>query len=423
MTTSGESLRALFKNRNFLLLWVSQLVLAFGDCLLQMGLLEFIQRNGFSARIESARLLFMAMLPGVVVAPIAMMFVDQWRRRVALAATDFIRGAMIVVLVLWLSVPQGGGSMRPAYVMMFLVSVGTTFYYPLRLAFIPNLVQTGQLIRANLLIWTSLAAANVLGRGVGGAFAEFFGPMPAIALDVLAFGVSAVLILRIRAENAQDFRPHNDGQRRKLTELREGFRYVMTHPSVLPLTAVSAAFSFVVAIFFVSAIGFATETLKMGTAGVGWLLATVGVGAGAGIAMLGQSKRLGHWEYLPFAQLFLIGAALVGLALTRNVTAVFLLSALLGACAATVMTPIDARLQSQVEDARCGAVFAARGMMNSIAMLAALGLQIGSATLKKMPPESVFGRLGAVALTLALIAVVLHVARRHVSFGGGRREI
>lgn len=92
----------------------------------------------------------------------------------------------------------------------------------------------------------------------------------------------------------------------------------------------------------------------------------------------------------------------------RNVWLVVPLVMVLGSVAATIMIHIDAKLQEQVEDQRRGAVFAARGMLTSLAMIVACWLQIWTAVFRDTPAPTVLFWLGigsmatTVLLTLAV---------------------
>jgi len=99
--------------------------------------------------------------------------------------------------------------------------------------------------------------------------------------------------------------------------------------------------------------------------------------------------------------------------LTARVWITVLLLFVLGAIAATILIPIDARLQEEVDDKRRGAVFAARGMLTSAAMVVAFWLQFGTKLFQRTPAPHIllwlgFGSIAAAALT----ALTLRPARR-----------
>ena len=49
---------SLLDNKGFRRLWISQIALALGDAVMQMGLLEYFRAHGYSERTETAKMFF-----------------------------------------------------------------------------------------------------------------------------------------------------------------------------------------------------------------------------------------------------------------------------------------------------------------------------------------------------------------------------
>ena len=99
--------------------------------------------------------------------------------------------------------------------------------------------------------------------------------------------------------------------------------------------------------------------------------------------------------------------------LTARIWITVLLLFVLGAIAATILIPIDAKLQEEVDDKRRGAVFAARGMLTSATMIVAFWLQFGTKLFQRTPPPQImlwlgFGSIAAAILTLATLQLGRH---------------
>ena len=71
------------------------------------------------------------------------------------------------------------------------------------------------------------------------------------------------------------------------------------------------------------------------------------------------------------------------------------------------VSAVPVRVQAQVEDARRGAVFAARGMLTSLTMVAAFWLQFGTEFFKQTPAPVVLLWLGASSGVAAVLMLVL----------------
>jgi MFS family permease len=393
-------MRAVLANVNFRRLWISQVVLTLGGSLMQMGFIELFRAHGYDVQVETAKFSFAVALPGLVLGPLAMLYLDRWQRRRVMLISDALRTGLAVLIALWLMpLLTGKVERRDLLVMYWMVGaigVIATFYLPARAALVPNLVTTEQLIQANTLFTTSLAIATVGGAAAGGFVAERIGVTWAILLSGLTFFVSFVLLWTIRMPEHATAMPKKD-------EFWEGCVYLWEHPTALPLVLLNGLFAFMLGILMVVFVGYAIKTLGLRTGGVGYLVAAAGVGAGIGIAVLGRGKSWTHADWLPFAQLLLAAAALVALGLTANVWLAALIVAALGVVSATVLICIDAKLQAQVEDVRRGAVFAARGMLTSATMIVAFGLQFGTEWFKRTPPPTVLLWLGIGSLILAVL--------------------
>jgi len=410
-------MKAVLQNKNFRRLWIAQVALSLGDAVMQMGLVEYFRVNGYSVRDEAAKLLFASALPALVLGPLAVLWLDRWQRRSVLLVSDGLRALCVALIVLW-TVPAIVGRLQPQhlthiYLLIFAVGAVTTFYYPARYAFLPNLVDTKSLIQANTLFTVSLAVANVGGRAVGGFVAEQVGVTWALLANVVAYAVSIALVWMIRIEpHAVKEAREGSAGRGGLAELREGWRYLWEHPSALPLVALSGVFAFLLGILAVAIVGYAMDTLGLRTGGLGYLVAAAGVGAGLGIALLGKGGAWTKSVWLPLAQLFLAALLIGGLGLTTNVWIAASLLFAMGAVGATVLIPIDAKLQEEVEDARRGAVFAVRGMWTSATMVVAFWLQFGTRILRETPAPTILLWTAGGALVAAMLAFVAMRTKR-----------
>ena len=90
-------------NRNFCRLWISQIVLTVGGSFLQMGLIELFRTNHhLDVRVETAKFSFAVAVPGLLLGPVAMAYLDRWQRRSVLLISDGLRVVVAVAIVVWL---------------------------------------------------------------------------------------------------------------------------------------------------------------------------------------------------------------------------------------------------------------------------------------------------------------------------------
>ncbi|MCD4691133.1 MFS transporter, partial [bacterium] len=98
-TPAGESngIRTIFRNRNFLLLWLGQLVSQVGDRVHSIALMWWILEETGSAALMGT-VLIAATVPAVILGPLAGGYVDRWNRKAIIAGMDFLRGVIILVV-------------------------------------------------------------------------------------------------------------------------------------------------------------------------------------------------------------------------------------------------------------------------------------------------------------------------------------
>ena len=407
-------MKAVLQNRNFRRLWIAAVALGLGDALMRMGLIEFFRANDYDVGTETAKVLFAVALPGLLLGPVAIAYLDRWQRRSVLISSDALRTVTVVIIAAWLFPVVTGRlesrGLMAVYTMIFLNGAIATFYLPARSALLPNLLNTEQLIKANTLLTATIAVANIGGSGIGGFVAEKIGVEWAVMANALAYVVSMALVWTIRMEphaTTSGVYAHPEGG---WGELKTGLTYLWEHKTAMPLVILTAVFAFVGAVFLVAFTRFAVEDLPyglgLGTGGLGYLLVAGGAGAGLGMIVIGRAKRWTRAIWLPFVQLTMVGVLLVILSRTTNPWLVAVVLIALGAVAAPLMIPIDSKLQEQVDEKRRGAVFATRGMLTSATMCMALGLQIWSSVLRQAPSPTILLWLGYGTVAAALLLLL-----------------
>jgi MFS family permease len=410
-------MRDVLKHPGFRRLWMAAVLLGLGDALMRMGLIEFFRANQFDVKTETAKMAFAVALPGLLLGPLAIAYLDRWQRRSVLMVSDALRALTVVIIAAWL-LPVVTGRMESrglmaVYAMIFLNGAISTFYLPARAAMLPNLLTREQFIQANTLLTATVAVANVGGSGVGGFVAEKMGVEWAVTANVLAYLASVGLIWAIR----MDPHPTTTGEYAHPEggwgELKTGLTYLWEHKTALPLVLLTAVFAFVGSVLFVAFTGFATDLppygLGLGTGGLGYLVVAGGVGGGLGMVAIGRARQWTRSLWLPFLELTMVGALLMLLSRMTNAWLAGAVMAGLGAIAAPLMIPIDSKLQEQVDEKRRGAVFATRGMLTSATMCVAFWMQFGTAFFRKTPCPTILwwlgiGTVAAVALTALIVS-------------------
>ncbi len=414
-------MRELFQNAGFRRLWASLVALSLGDALMQMALLELFHRHHYDERIETAKMLFAVAVPGLLFGPVAMAYLDRWQRRSVLLVSDAFRAFVVLGIVAYVWPLETGrveeSHLFVVYALIFVVGTMATFYLPARVALVPNLVPADKLMQANTLFTTSIAVAAIGGRALGGFVAEVFGVMAGVAANVAAYVFSVWCLWRIKMPPHATSRDVVGRSTGGWSELRTGLAYLWGNALAWRLVWVAAAFAFVGGLLLVEIVGYAMETLSLRTGGVGYLIGAGGAGAAIGLAICARGPKWVRADWFTPLQLVVVGAALAGMGLTRQVWVAVPLVVVVGAAAAMAAIHVDAKLQEHVEETRRGAVFAARGMLTSLTTVIAFWLQFGTAVLRRTPAPTVMwwlglGTMAAGLLTLAAMRMRVRQSRR-----------
>jgi MFS family permease len=288
----------LLQARDFRLLWIGETTSTFGSSISGVAL-PLVALTTLHAGVLAVSLLTAAAwLPWLVVGLPAGAWVDRLPRRTVMLAADvvFITGfaSVPVAAVLgWLTITQ-------LLVAALVCGVATVFFATAYRAFIPTLLEPGDLQEANAKLQGSEQVTRVAGPGTAGLIAQAIGPVGGVVVDVASFVVSALCLWRIRVDE-----PRHDAPRRRLRqEIGEGLKFVGGDPLLRVVAVfgcvsnlVLTGYQAVIVVFLVRSVG-----LAAGTTGV--LLATGSLGGVLGalvarrIAARIGTARLVVWSKL-----------------------------------------------------------------------------------------------------------------------------
>jgi hypothetical protein len=342
------------------------------------------------------------MLPAALLAPVAAVVVDRYRRERVLVGVGLARGAALggAALSVWLL-----SSPLPAYALVALDTLALTLYRPAHSALLPSICTTAteltssNVVRALLdslgaLLGPLLAAVLVGPIGIDGVFA---------ACAVAALW-SAWLIARVDYE-APPRLAQTAQAPAVVREAIEGIAIIARRPDVRMLTILGSLQTFIHGCFAVFSVVVALQLLGLHDFGVGLLTAAFGAGAVLGsfaVSLLVRSSGFGRWLAVGIAGW---GIPFIALAATSSVAVAVALLAVVGVANAIVGVSYFTLLQWLVPDELMGRVFA------SNEALLTLGIAAGSIAASGL--IALFGIRGALiaAGLLAPLGTLLALSR------------
>jgi MFS family permease len=228
-------------------------------------------------------------------------------------------------------------------VIALLLGIANAVDMPVRQAFAVEMVGRDDVFNAVALSSAMFNTARIVGPAIGGLFIAAFGLAPAFLINAASF--LAVIVGLVAMRDEELLSPPPVPRPRSIREvganLAEGLRYVRATPLVLMATAVVGLTATFAMNFQVLVPPYARDVLGQDADGLGFLMATMGVGSLVAALLLARAGRPSPWAIAAgalllglaeaatgFARaypvalglLFLVGFGGVGMAATANTT-------------------------------------------------------------------------------------------------------
>ena len=367
--TDNNGFSALLKNRDFVLLWLGQLVSQLADKIffvLIIALLEnYPNPNGLAENSKYSALMIAFTIPAILFGSAGGIFVDRFSKKSILIGSDIARGLLTLLIPL---LP------RQFFILLlltFAISTMTQFFAPAEQAAIPILVRRNNLLAANAIFSSTMMGALIVGFAVGepilslakAEISEKYGQEIVVGALYLLSSLSIQLI---------NFKEHKQTEETQIVmnpwmDFKEGLNYLKKNRLVLnamlqlvTLYCVFAALT-VLAIRLAAAYGLKEKQF-------GFFLAAAGVGMVLGAAILGHWGGRFHHKPLPLIG-FLMMAVVLGLfTFTHNVLLALGLCAMLGVGASLIGVPMQTLIQQQTPPTMLGKVFGFQNHAVNIAL-------------------------------------------------------
>jgi MFS family permease len=337
------------RHRNFRLLFFGQGISLIGTWMQNVAqgwLVLELTNSPFYVGLVSA----LGSLPILLVSLPAGVLVDRVnkRRLVILTQTLSLLQALVLAILIW---TRHIAVWQVAAIAVFLGTVNA-FDTPARQAFLIELAGREDLPNAIALNSSAFNAARVVGPSVAGVLISAVGLAWCYFLNAVSYLAVIWGLLKMRLQPFR--RPEHPGD--AWAQFTEGVRFVRHDRRILALVAMMAVISVFGFPYLVLMPVFARDVLQVGASGLGFLSASVGVGAvvaALGLAAFGTRVRKGRilvWT----GPLF--GAALAGFSLTHWFPLALPLLAVAGGAMILNNAVTNTLLQTIVPDALRGRV-------------------------------------------------------------------
>ncbi|HET9494680.1 MAG TPA: MFS transporter [Chloroflexia bacterium] len=335
---SRAGIRDVIQNRDFVKLWVAQILSQTAQQIVNMALVLQVTELTSSGTAVSGIIISFT-IPAILFAAIAGVFVERNSKKTMLVITNVLRG--VLVLAYLLADPAWGlGAVLPIfYVVTLLFSSVSQFFNPAEASLIPLLVKRSQLVAANSLFNLTLSATQLGGFVVLGPLLlntifhnNYNGLYIVISVLCMLAALSTWLLPQDKPEDTAAARRKKgekvnvsnvaagaseiarSGFRTALDELAEGWAFIRRDPVIMNAILY---WSIAIAVFMMlGAIGPPYLKVAMGidSSKLFYILLPGGIGLVVGVLIIGRIATPANREAMINISLLAAGALLLAFA-------------------------------------------------------------------------------------------------------------
>jgi MFS transporter, DHA3 family, macrolide efflux protein len=387
MTTPapGSSYPRLFRNHNFMALWIGQMISFIGDYFVYLAIPIVVNRLTGSAMMVGLSLISSA-IPALVLGPIAGVFVDRWDRRKTMIFSDIIRA----VLVLFCLLVHTKEQVWIFYVVAFLMSTTSQFFFPSRGALLPLIVpESEDWLAANGLMQIIQTVGMVAGPSLAGFAIGLYGERVAFIVNCFGFIISAVAVLIIRYQKTasqEDHQPASLGAVRVWRDLREGMAYLFGSRTLVGIMACMCVLMLGIGAINVVWVPYLQRTFGVGATGLGIVDSSQGIGMVIGGLLLGFIASKFSKKAMVAVGAIVIGIAIGAMGLAPTFSFIIVMGFIVGLGIVPANSGMATMMQMAVPDLKRGRVgsslnaFSTAASLISMAFAALMGDLIGLRT-------------------------------------------
>ncbi len=349
---------SIYRNRNFLLLWLGQLVSAVGSRMHAIAVMWYVLEVTSSTTKAGITLVF-TVVPSILLSPITGSLADRLDRKKIIVYSDFVNG--ILVGVISILIYTGNMELWMLYSISALMSVANAFFGPAISAAIPSIVRKENLIKANSLAQITRYSTSIFGPALGGILIAIIGIPGLFLLDSISFLMSAF------SESFMSIPKVVRDKNKKSTikeDILEGIKYTLKNKDLLHIIIVGgviinfffAPLSLIIAVL-------SKNILNVGIEGYGILLTAMSIGGLIMSLIVPKiSKKIGNYK-LMFLGLTFEGLLLIPLAFSKNMYTAMISLIILGCSFGVVNVSLGTVIQTIVPNNIMGRVSSVFGIL------------------------------------------------------------
>ena len=187
-----NSFSKLIHNRSLMIIGASESVSNIGNWITMMAVFAMLVFRGDGGVAQSSGVFLAGLIPTLLVSPFAGWLLDRFDRKWLMISSELFSGLIILGLVFT-------SNIFLIYAILALQAVSISIMSPARQAVVPDLVQREELTRANAFFQQLAGIIKIGAPMLAGLILAVINPHTAVILDVVSFGLSAMILSRLPA--------------------------------------------------------------------------------------------------------------------------------------------------------------------------------------------------------------------------------
>jgi MFS family permease len=187
--TGKSAIDKLLANNSFMAFLTGQCISCFGDSLRFIAITRLLYKltgSGLSASLSVC-----AVIPGIVLSPLAGILGDRISEKKVLITTDLFRSAIVLLLI-------NNTRILSLYMIVIIISSLDAFYSPSLRKLMVDILSPQQILAGNSALSGVTGAANILGLAMAGILVDRHGVELAFLLNSISHAVTALTVLFIK---------------------------------------------------------------------------------------------------------------------------------------------------------------------------------------------------------------------------------
>ncbi|MBV9070493.1 MAG: MFS transporter, partial [Acidobacteria bacterium] len=285
---------------------------------------------------------------------------DRMERRKIMMLSQVLQGsfALILAALIYFHTVK----IWHIFILSFLTGSAQSISGPAYASLLPLLVKREDMANAVAMNSMQFNLARVIGPALGGVVFGLWGATACFGINGLSFGFVIIALTMIRMPPLQA----GATSASMMAQMKEGFAFVASKRSLLLLTFLSFAGTFLGMPLFTMMPVVAKSIFKLGPQGLSVLQADYGIGSVLGALFVAGSSHAAKKGRLALALQLVFAATLIAFGISRHLTASLVVAFIAGAAIVGVVSLYSSLVQLSTGDAM-------RGRVMSIFMLAFRG--------------------------------------------------